>query len=88
MDIESTKTNALVPLLGTFNHEEARVAGVSTISFHIDWTKGGDGQDVLRDHIRLESHGRVVWHGKQYKGVPKVIWGINTEDSLVVLEVA
>ncbi len=55
MDIENTKTAVFVPLLGAFNFEHKSMGALGIpdeFSFRMDWTKGGEGQEVLREHIR------------------------------------
>ena len=55
MEIESPKTAGFVPLLGAFNFEHKPMGAIGNpdeFSFLMDWTKGGEGQEVLREHIR------------------------------------
>ena len=55
--------------------------------FGVDWTKGGEGQEILREHIRASSLLKVTWRGKQYQGVLKMEWEMNTNNGRVILEV-
>jgi len=93
MDIENPKTAVFVPLLGGFNfeHKSTGARGIpDEFSFRMDWTKGGEGQEVLREHLRTGSGSliRVTQHGKQYQGTLRFESGINTNDGMVVEEVA
>jgi hypothetical protein len=91
MEIESPKTAGFVPLLGAFNFEHKPMGAIGNpdeFSFLIDWTKGGEGQEVMREHIRAGSLIRVNQHGQQHQGVLKFESGMNTNDGLVVVEVA
>ena len=91
MEIENPKTAEFVPLLGAFNFEHKPMGALSLpdqFSFLMDWTKGGEGQEVLREHIRAGALIRVKQHGQQHKGVLKFESGMNTNDGMVVVEVA
>jgi hypothetical protein len=91
MDIENPKTAEFVPLLGAFNfeHQPMGALGIpAEFSFLMDWTKGGEGQEVLRVHIRSRTLIRVKQPGKQYQGMLRHESGINTIDGMVVVEVA
>jgi hypothetical protein len=91
MDIRDPKTTQGVPLLGAFNFERKPMGALrlpDEFSFLMDWTKGGEGQEVLREHIRAGSLIRVNQHGQQHQGVLKFENGMNTNDGLVVVEVA
>ncbi len=91
MEIEDPKTAEFVPLLGAFNFER-NVMGTLGIpdefSFLMDWTKGGEGQDVLRENIRVGSLIRVKQRGQQHQGVLRFESGMNTHDGMVVVTVA
>jgi hypothetical protein len=55
MEIANPKTAEFVPLLGAFNFERKPMGALGIpdeFSFLMDWTKGGEGQEVLREHIR------------------------------------
>jgi hypothetical protein len=54
----------------------------------MNWTKGGEGQEVLREHIRDGSLIRVKQHGKQHQGVLRFESGMNTNEGMIVVEVA
>src|ERR1700678_2509529 len=74
MDIENPKTSDFVPLLGAFNFEHKPMGALrlpDEFSFLMDWTKGGEGQEVMREHIRAGSLIRVKQHGQQHQGVLK-----------------
>lgn len=89
MEIRNPKTEEFLPLIGAFNFDHYRV-GQSVFyefSFAIDWTKGGDGQDVLRDHIRDGSLMDVRNHGQEYRGKFKFEWGFNSSDGKVIIDV-
>ena len=91
MEIENPRTTQFVPLLGAFNFEHKRMDALSLtdeFSFLVDWTKGGEGQEVLREHIRAGSLIRVNQHGQLHQGVLKFESGMNTNDGMVVVEVA
>jgi len=91
MEIVNPKTAEFVPLLGAFNFEHKPMGALrlpDEFSFLMDWTKGGEGQEFLREHIRSGSLIRVKQHGKQYQGVLKFESGMNTNDGMVVVEVA
>ena len=91
MEIENPKTAEFVPLLGAFNFEYKPLGSLrlpDEFSFRIDWTKGGEGQDVLREHMQSKSLLRVRNHGGEYRGAFKDGgWGINTSDDMVIVEV-
>ena len=88
MQIEN-QTGTFVPLLGGVNFQaDKRHPSVPvTYSFGIDWTKEGDGQEILREHIRSSSAGRVEWHGAEYQGKFEDLWGMNTAEGMVRLTV-
>jgi hypothetical protein len=91
MEIESPKNAEFVPLLGVFNFEYKSMGALGIpdeFSFRMDWTKGGEGQEVLREHIRSRTLIRVKQQGKQYQGMLRCESGINTIDGMVVVEVA
>lgn len=91
MEIENPTNAAFVPLLGAFNfeHKSMGALGISDeFSFRMDWTKGGEGQEVLREQIRSKTLIRVKRQGRQFQGVIRSESGINTADGLVVVEVA
>ena len=91
MDIENPKTALFVPLLGAFNFEHKSMGALGIpdeFSFRMDWTLGGEGQEVLRDHIRSRTLIRVKQQGKQYHGMLRFESVINTNDGMVVVEVA
>lgn len=93
MDIENPKTAVFVPLLGAFNFEHKSMGDLGIpdeFSFQMDWTKSGEGQEVLREHLRADSGSliRVKQQGKQYQGILRFESGINTNDGMVVVEVA
>jgi hypothetical protein len=52
----------------------------------IDWTKGGPGQAILRDHLRLKTPLAVKHQGKTYRGFALLETGMNTNDGMVVVE--
>ena len=88
MEIEDPKTAGFVPLLGAFNFEYKPLSNLrlpDEFSFRIDWTKGGEGQDVLREHIRSGSLIRVNERRQQYQGILKFESGMNTNDGMVVV---
>ena len=89
MEIENPKTAVFVTLLGAFNFvpTRSRHGLPDTFSFRIDWTKGGEGQEILREHLRLGSLMRVKQHDKQYQGVLNFEHGINSCDGAVVADV-
>ena len=93
MEIENQKNAEFVPLLGASNFERKSMAALGIpdeFSFRMDWTKGGEGQEVLREHLRAGSGSliRVKQQGKQYQGMLRFESGINTNDGMVVVEVA
>lgn len=91
MEIENPKNAEFVPLLGAFNFEHKSMGALDIpdeFSFRMDWTKGGEGQEFLREHIRSRTIIRVKWQGKQYQGVLRFESGINTIDGMVVVGVA
>ena len=91
MEIENPKNAVFVPLLGAFNFEHKSMGALGIpdeFSFRMDWTKGGEGHEVLREHIRSRTLIRVKQQGKQYQGILRFESGINTNDGMVVLEVA
>ncbi len=93
MDIENPKTAVFVSLLGAFNFEHKSMGALGIpdeFSFRMDWTKGGEGQEVLREHLRAGSGSliRVKQQGKQHQGILRFESGINTNDGMVVVEVA
>jgi hypothetical protein len=90
MEIQDPKTNGFVPLYGASNFEfrpstDERLP--SEFNFAVDWTKGGRGQEILRDRIRESSIMRVRMHGKTYQGAPKHEWGFNTPAGMVIAKV-
>ena len=91
MEIENPQSLAFLPLLGVFNFEHKSMAALGIpdeFSFRMDWTKGGEGQEVLREHIRSRTLIRLKQQGKQYQGILRFESGINTNDGMVVVEVA
>jgi hypothetical protein len=91
MEIENPTNAEFVPLLGAFNFEPKSMGALGIpdeFSFRIDWTKGGEGQDFLREHIRSGTLIRVKQLGKQFQGILRFESGINTNDGMVVVEVA
>jgi hypothetical protein len=89
MEIENLKTAEFVQMLGAFNFERKPLGAVrNEFSFQVDWTKGGEGQEILREHIRVGTLIRVQQHGQQHQGVLKFESGMNTNDGMVVVEVA
>ena len=91
MEIENPKTAEFIPLLGAFNFEHKPMGALSLpdeFSFLMDWTKGGEGQEVLREHIRAGSFIRVKQRGLQHQGVLKFESGMNSNEGMVVVEVA
>ena len=91
MEIENPKSAAFVPLLGAFNFEHKSMGALSIpdeFSFRMDWTLGGEGQEVLREHIRSRTPIRMKQQGTQYEGMLRFESGINTIDGMVVVEVA
>jgi hypothetical protein len=91
MEIENLTNAEFVPLLGTFNFEHKSMGALGIpdeFSFRMDWTKGGEGQEVLREHIRSRTLIRVKRQGRQCQGILRFESGINTVDGLVVVEVA
>jgi hypothetical protein len=91
MEIQNPKASKIVPLLGAFNFEYKRMGALGIpdeFSFLVDWTKEGEGQDILREHIRNRSLLCVTQRGQQYQGRPKFESGINTPEGMVVVEVA
>ena len=90
MEIEDPWATGFVPLDGAFNFvyrpsTDKRLP--NEFNFGIDWTKGGQGQDILREHIREHSTMRVQMRGETYQGVFKHEWGFNTPDGTVIMEV-
>ena len=91
MEIENPKTAELIPLLGATNSQFKSMGALhlpDEMSFLMDWTQGGEGQEVLREHIRAGSRVRVKQQGKQYQGVPTDVGGMNTNDGMVVVRIA
>ena len=91
MEIENQKTAGFVPLLGAFNFLYTPLGAQhlpDNFSFGIDWMKEGDGQEILREHIRAGSPIRLKQRGQQYQGVFKHEWGFNTNDGMAIVEVA
>jgi hypothetical protein len=91
MEIANPKTAEFVPLLGAFNFEHKPMGGLGIpdeFSFLMDWTKGGEGQEVLREHIRNGSLIRVKQYGQQHQGVLRFESGMNSNDGMVVVAVA
>jgi hypothetical protein len=91
MEIENSKNAEFVPLLGAFNFEHKSMGALGIpdeFSFLMDWTKGGEGQEVLREHIRSRTLIRLKQQCKQYQGILRFESGINTNDGMVVVEVA
>lgn len=87
MKIENPQSATLVPLMGAFNAVPGGPPIPGALSFKIDWTKGGEGQDILREHFRSGSPGRIEHDGKHYSGVFEDLGGFNTEDGFVVVGV-
>jgi len=88
MDIQDPKTNAYVPLLGAYNFEHKLMKHLNVanqFSFMIDWTKGGPGQAILADHLRLKTPLAVNHHGRRCAGVTLFVTGMNTNDSMVAV---
>jgi hypothetical protein len=72
MEIENQKSAEFVPLVGAFNFEHKSMGALGIpdeFSFRMDWTKGGEGQEVLREHIRSRTLIRVKRQGKQCQGI-------------------
>jgi hypothetical protein len=72
MEIENPNPAEFVPLPGAFNFEYIPMGGQNlpdNLSFRIDWTKKGDGQEILQEGIRSGSPIRVKQHGQLYRGV-------------------
>ena len=91
VEIENPKTAEFVPLLGTFNPEYRELGSLrlpDEFSFEINWTLNGDGQDILREHIRAKSVLRLMDRGRHYQGTVKHESGFNTSDGLVVVAIA
>jgi hypothetical protein len=89
MDIQDPKTTAYVLLLGAVNFEHTPMGHLKIadqFSFMIDWTKGGSGQAILRDHLRLKTPLAVKHQGTKYLGVPLRETGMNSNDGIVVVE--
>ena len=90
MEIENPNTAEFVPLPGAFNFEYIPMGAQNlpdNFSFRIDWTKKGDGQEILQEGIRSGSPIRVKQHGQLYRGVFKGEWGFNTTDGMVIFAV-
>lgn len=81
-EIEDPKTTKFVPLLFAFNFKPDALGA----SFGIDWDKGGEGQDILREHLRSGSVGRVRTAGCVFQGVFKDLGGFNTSRGFVALQ--
>ena len=93
MKIENPQNAEFIPLLGAFNFEHKSMGALGIpdeFSFRMDWTKGGEGQEVLREHFLAGSGSliRVKQQGKQYQGTLRFESGMNTSDGMVVVEVA
>ena len=91
MEIENLTNAEFVPLLGTFNFEHKSMGALGIpdeFSFLMDWTMGGEGQEVLREHIRNGSLIRVKQYGQQHQGVLRFESGMNSNDGMVVVAVA
>jgi len=59
MEIENPKNAEFVPLLGASNFERKSMAALGIpdeFSFRMDWTKGGEGHEVLRAYPVQNSH--------------------------------
>jgi hypothetical protein len=90
MEIENPNTAEFVPLPGAFNFEYIPMGSqnlADNFSFRIDWTKKGDGQEILQEGIRSGSPIRVKQQGQLYRGVFKGEWGFNTTDGMVIFAV-
>ena len=87
MEIRNPTTAEFIPLLGAFNFEY-RCSNLqsqpSVFSFGINWEKEGDGQGVLRDHLRTKTPFRVRHYGQEYQGVLGLETGINTANGMVM----
>jgi hypothetical protein len=91
MEIENPKTAGFVPLLGAFNFLYTPLGAQrlpDNFSFGIDWTKEGDEQEILCEHIRSSSPILLKQRGQQYQGVFKHEWGFHTNDGIAIVEVA
>jgi hypothetical protein len=89
MEIENPTNAEFVPLLGAFNFENKYMGALGIpdeFSFRMDWTKGGEGQEVLREHIRSKTLIRLKRQGKRFQDILRFESGINTVDGMVVVE--
>ncbi|HEY2471417.1 MAG TPA: hypothetical protein VGI45_26745 [Terracidiphilus sp.] len=90
MEIENPKTGRFVPLLGASKFEYTPLGAQHSpdeFSFRIDWDKGGEGQEILREHIRSGSFLRVRERREEYKGAFLREWEFNTREGMVIVEV-
>ena len=81
MEIENPQTAKFVPLPFAFNFEPDAVGA----SFYIDWTKGGEGEEILRELIRSKVIGRVRHANQLYQGLFQDIGDFNTSNGFVAL---
>jgi len=70
MEIQNPQTGAFFPVSGCFNFTLV-LSQAGTLAFGVDWTKGGDGQELLRDNIGSGSLLKVRWRTKVYQAIFK-----------------
>jgi hypothetical protein len=88
MEIQNPQTGLFLPLQGAFNFR-VNPSGIQGIpeayTFGVDWTQGGEGQEILREHIRSKSLLSVKHHGQLYAGVVEFTADINSPNGAVMV---
>jgi len=91
MEIQNPQTATFVALHGASNFQ-CNPSGIKDIpeayTFNMDWSKGGEGQEILRDFIRSKSPLCVRVYGKPYIGAVEFEHGINSTNGGVMLRKA
>lgn len=81
MEIRNPQTGLFLPLQGTFNfrvNSSADQEIPDAYTFGVDWTKQGEGQEILRGHMRSKSPLTLRHRGQLYTGAVEFEAGINT----------
>lgn len=88
MEIRNSQTGLFLPLQGAFNFQvnPSGIRGIpEAYTFGVDWTKEGEGQEILREHIRSKSLLSLRHHGQTYEGMVEFTADINSPNGSVMV---
>jgi len=88
MEIQNPQTGQFLPLQGASNFRlnPSGIRGIpETYTFGVDWTQGGEGQEILREHIRSKTLLCIKHHGQLYTGIVEFEADINTAHGAVMM---